>query len=493
MSAAPMSTTDIAPETVADVPAGAAADDARGGALAALAAWLTSSDSKVIGRNFIGCSLLALVGAAVLGVMLGAERIDGGDTLFDADALPQMFVAFRVALVFGVLVPLLLGIAVAAVPLQVGARSLAFPRLAAAGFWAWFSGLVLVIVALANNGGPGGGDEDMVDLFIAALGLLVIGLAAAAAPRGGDRADDAGARHAHGSRAVLRLVRARRLDRVPAGAAGAARRAHLPVRRPPLRPRPVRRQLRRRGVDRLRPHPARHVPVRPAGRRHRRRAVAGHVPQAHAAARRRVRRPRPGRCRGTLRRHPAGQPRPAVGRQRRRPRRVRRQGLRPRALRLVHPPAAARRGDRDARRRHRRPPAGQPRDVGPAEVHAGVPLRLLRCRDDLRRHARRRARPDHRPRPAGHRVRGGRRRLRRLRRRARRPRRTGVVAAEVVGPGTPERPGQRPRPARRAGDDPRLAAVLRRRVRRPAGGVGTSTTTAARPRCGTSSSPSGTS
>ena len=177
-----MSTTDIAPETVADVPAGAAADDASGGTLAALATWLTSSDSKVIGRNFIGCSLLALVGAAVLGVMLGAERIDGGDTLFDDGALPQMFVAFRIALVFGVLVPLLLGIAVAAVPLQVGARSLAFPRLAAAGFWAWFSGLVLVMVALANNGGPGGGNEDMVDLFIAALGLLVIGLAAAALP-----------------------------------------------------------------------------------------------------------------------------------------------------------------------------------------------------------------------------------------------------------------------------------------------------------------------
>jgi heme/copper-type cytochrome/quinol oxidase subunit 1 len=177
-----MSTTDIAPEPVTDVPPGAVADDAGEGTFTALVAWLTSSDSKVIGRNFIGCSLLALVGAAVLGVLLGAERIDGGDTLLDAGALPQMFVGFRVALVFGVLVPLLLGIAVAAVPLQVGARSLAFPRLAAAGFWAWLTGLVLVAIALANNGGPGGGDEDMVDLFLAALALLVIGLAAAALP-----------------------------------------------------------------------------------------------------------------------------------------------------------------------------------------------------------------------------------------------------------------------------------------------------------------------
>ena len=134
-----MSTTDIAPETVADVPTGSAADEVTGSALASLASWFTSSDSKVIGRNFIACALLALAGAAVLGVILGAERIDGGDALIDEGSLLQLFVAFRIALVFGALVPLLLGLAVAVVPLQVGARSLAFPRLAAAGFWAWLT------------------------------------------------------------------------------------------------------------------------------------------------------------------------------------------------------------------------------------------------------------------------------------------------------------------------------------------------------------------
>ncbi len=76
--------------------------------------------------------------------------------------------------------PLLLGVAVASVPLQVGARSLAFPRLAAAGFWTWLGGLVVVIVSLATNGGPGGGNAQMVDLFLAGLALLILGLAAIA-------------------------------------------------------------------------------------------------------------------------------------------------------------------------------------------------------------------------------------------------------------------------------------------------------------------------
>jgi heme/copper-type cytochrome/quinol oxidase subunit 1 len=175
-----MSTTDITPDSLATPDAGVAAST--GGGLAALSTWLTSADSKVVGHKLVGSSLLALGAVAVMGTLLGLERIDGSDALFDANALPQMFVALRVGLVFGVLVPLLLGIAVAIVPLQVGARSLAFPRLAAAGFWTWLGGMIVVIVSLANNGGPGGGNAQMVDLFLAGLALLVIGLAAIAVP-----------------------------------------------------------------------------------------------------------------------------------------------------------------------------------------------------------------------------------------------------------------------------------------------------------------------
>jgi cytochrome o ubiquinol oxidase subunit 1 len=170
-----MSTTDIAPDTIVT----SSDTTARAGS-PSLAAWLTSADSKVIGRNMMGASLLALAATAVVGALLGAERLDGADSLVDADALPQLFVVFRIGLVYGALIPLLLGLAVAIVPLQVGARSLAFPRMAAAGFWAWLGGFVVMVVAIADNGGPGGGNAQMVDLFIAGHGLLVIGLAAPA-------------------------------------------------------------------------------------------------------------------------------------------------------------------------------------------------------------------------------------------------------------------------------------------------------------------------
>ncbi len=70
-----------------------------------------------------------------------------------------MFDAQRVGLVFGAALPLALALCVAIVPLQLGARAIAFPRLATIGFWLWFGGLVLNIVSLVANGGTLGGSE----------------------------------------------------------------------------------------------------------------------------------------------------------------------------------------------------------------------------------------------------------------------------------------------------------------------------------------------
>ncbi|MEZ5259688.1 MAG: cbb3-type cytochrome c oxidase subunit I [Ilumatobacteraceae bacterium] len=73
-------------------------------------------------------------------------------------------------------VPLLLGLAVAVVPLQLGARGLAFGRAAAFGFWTWLLGSALVVASFIGNGGPGGGDSKMVDLFLVSLGITLVGL-----------------------------------------------------------------------------------------------------------------------------------------------------------------------------------------------------------------------------------------------------------------------------------------------------------------------------
>jgi heme/copper-type cytochrome/quinol oxidase subunit 1 len=174
-----MTITESRPETAAvassDLDAERESD-----AFARLAASVGSTDHKSIGRLYLGGGLLGLIVTIVVNVLLAVERLDGADTVLDAGALPQIVDAQRIGLVFGTILPLAMALCVAVVPLQLGARAIAFPRLAAAGFWMWFGGLVLVAVSLVNNGGTFGGDSDMVDLFIASLGLMAVGLTATA-------------------------------------------------------------------------------------------------------------------------------------------------------------------------------------------------------------------------------------------------------------------------------------------------------------------------
>src|SRR5690606_15913908 len=94
----------------------------------------------------------------------------------DDGAIAQFVSLHTLGLAFLGATPLLLGLAIAVVPLQVGARSIAFPRAAAASFWLWLVGSLVFIGAIAADGGPGGGDPDSVELFLLAFGVLVLGL-----------------------------------------------------------------------------------------------------------------------------------------------------------------------------------------------------------------------------------------------------------------------------------------------------------------------------
>ena len=141
--------------------------------------WITSSDHKKIGGLFIGTSLLSAFLAAVLGLIFGLERVSPAHMeIFHGDATPQMFALYQFALVFGVLAPLFIGIAIAVVPTQLGARALAFPRVAQFGFWAWLFGALMVDISIIGNGGPGGGATDLVDLYLLGVALAAVGLLA---------------------------------------------------------------------------------------------------------------------------------------------------------------------------------------------------------------------------------------------------------------------------------------------------------------------------
>lgn len=148
--------------------------------LVGIADWVSSSDHKKIGRLFVALSWLLALATAVVAVLIGLERITPSSALINSDAAPQLLAIFRFGLVYAVLAPTFVGIAVAVAPLQVGARSIAFPRVAQLGLWLWITGVATVIIAIAGNGGPAGGNSDMVDLYLLGLAVTAAGLIAAA-------------------------------------------------------------------------------------------------------------------------------------------------------------------------------------------------------------------------------------------------------------------------------------------------------------------------
>jgi heme/copper-type cytochrome/quinol oxidase subunit 1 len=173
-----MTTIETRPETVAAPTGDDDVDTAN--ALEGVASVFTSTDHKVTGRLYLAGGILGLIATVVINLLIAVERLDGAGTVLDADVLPQLVDAQLVGLVFGTLLPLVMAACVFAVPLQLGARAIAFPRLASTGFWMWFGGLVLTAIALINNGGTLGGNADAVGLFIAGIGLMAVGLTATA-------------------------------------------------------------------------------------------------------------------------------------------------------------------------------------------------------------------------------------------------------------------------------------------------------------------------
>ncbi|CAN5657303.1 cytochrome c oxidase subunit I [soil metagenome] len=151
-----------------------------GTAFACIGEWLTTTDHKRIGRLYLAGGALGLLASIIVAVLLGAERIATSTRLLDGESLPQFFGIERFGLTYLGLAPIIIGIAVAIVPLQLGARSLAFPRVAAAGFWMWLVGAVLVVYSILLNGGPNGGNARFVELFNLSALLVIAGLVAGA-------------------------------------------------------------------------------------------------------------------------------------------------------------------------------------------------------------------------------------------------------------------------------------------------------------------------
>ena len=144
---------------------------------------LSTGDSALLGRLWIFFGIAFGAFTFIIGMLLGAERVgSAGIDIFSGHRSHfQFFTLYRVCLVLLCVVPLFIGLATAVVPKQIGARSVAYPRLAAAAFYTWLVAACILLASWGIDGGlVPGGQQEATELSLLSIGLLAIALTAAA-------------------------------------------------------------------------------------------------------------------------------------------------------------------------------------------------------------------------------------------------------------------------------------------------------------------------
>src|SRR6516164_6245916 len=128
---------------------------------AALHDWVTTVDHKKIGILYILMAVVFLVIGGIEAVLLRWQllrpRTDPPSDFLGpnaADVFNQLFTMHGTTMVFFMGMPILIGFSNYLVPLMIGARDMAFPRLNAFGFWATLFGGLLTYFSFATGGAP---------------------------------------------------------------------------------------------------------------------------------------------------------------------------------------------------------------------------------------------------------------------------------------------------------------------------------------------------
>jgi len=116
--------------------------------------WVTAVDHKKIGVMYYLMALVFLVIGGVLALVMRFQLLWAESTAVSADTFNQMMTMHGTTMIFFVAMPILAGVANYIVPLQIGARDMAFPRLNALGLWLTLFGGLLTYFSFATGGAP---------------------------------------------------------------------------------------------------------------------------------------------------------------------------------------------------------------------------------------------------------------------------------------------------------------------------------------------------
>src|SRR3954465_7912554 len=115
---------------------------------------LTTVDHKIIGRRYIITAFAFLALGGILAALMRIQLAAPEARLMGPDRYNQIFTMHGSNMMFLFAVPVMEAMAVYLVPLMVGTRNIAFPRLNAFSYWMYLAGGIVLWAAFAIDMGP---------------------------------------------------------------------------------------------------------------------------------------------------------------------------------------------------------------------------------------------------------------------------------------------------------------------------------------------------
>jgi cytochrome c oxidase subunit 1 len=150
--------------------------------------WVTSVDHKKIGIMYGFTAFFFLLVGGIEALLIRLQLAQPNGTVLSAETYNQVFTMHGVTMVFLVIMPMAAAFANYLLPLQIGARDVAFPRLNAFSFWCFIFGGIFLNSSWILGGGADGGwfnyapnsglvfsPSPGIDFY--ALGLIITGIA----------------------------------------------------------------------------------------------------------------------------------------------------------------------------------------------------------------------------------------------------------------------------------------------------------------------------
>lgn len=154
----------------------------------ALLSWIMTVDHKRIGILYIYSAFIFFIVGGLEALLMRVQLAQAENTFLSGDTYNQIFTMHGTTMIFLVVMPLAAGFGNYLVPLMIGARDMAFPKLNALSYWTYLFGGIFMYSSFLFGGAPNNGwfsyapltekpfsPTQGMDFWV--LGILLLGLA----------------------------------------------------------------------------------------------------------------------------------------------------------------------------------------------------------------------------------------------------------------------------------------------------------------------------